>query len=419
MSNTNTSKARLQDDNVLNRSHSSNKLRICYLHIYSSESSHKSGITRYGLLLSQEGKYQDKIIVSDYNLTLSGEAEAINQHIKHAVNYAKDFDLVHFQFGKYIFTEGIDQFRCIRYLFQHLHVPVVVTIHDIHESLYPKQNIIALLIEENYRRRRWSEFKSLALRSTWVQYIKNYYPDKRVMQCILARSSQVLVCHQEEKERLSNLRGSSKIQVINHFVEERHNKLPYGEAKAALGLSEHEKIITLQGFIYPGKGHLLAVETLAELPENVYMVFAGGEVENSDNFLGNLLNIAKQKSISHRLRITGYLSDPDLDLYLSATDLAICPFQDFSASGSLSTWISFEKPILTPDFEQIREYNNLVPNAISTFSPYRVETFAAAILENLSQSFDSSNIQKLRKHLSLTKTWQRHLDLYEKVTKRC
>jgi len=66
--------------------------------------------------------------------------------------------------------------------------------------------------------------------------------------------------------------------------------------------------------------------------------------------------LAKTMGVEERQQAT-YLRRAER--YLVATDLAICPFKNCSASGSLSTWISVVHPtILAFDLPQI-SYNRL------------------------------------------------------------
>jgi glycosyltransferase involved in cell wall biosynthesis len=121
--------------------------------------------------------------------------------------------------------------------------------------------------------------------------------------------------------------------------------------------------------------------------------------------------------VENRIHFTGYLSEAELEAYLIATDLAICPFQGFSASGSISTWISVACPILSFDLPQIREYNTFEEGAIQIFKPYTPMALAAAIQECLEQDQDKQTIKiaQLGQKLSLSNILDSHLTLFGAV----
>jgi glycosyltransferase involved in cell wall biosynthesis len=126
-----------------------------------------------------------------------------------------------------------------------------------------------------------------------------------------------------------------------------------------------------------------------------------------------VIALAKEKKVDN-LEITGYLSEEELEMYLMATDLAVCPFSRCSASGSLSTWISLGRTILASDLPQIAEYNKLEPGAIETFNPYTPNALAEAIREILPICSNSDNLSlaKLQKKLSISAIFERHLNDY-------
>jgi glycosyltransferase involved in cell wall biosynthesis len=177
-----------------------------------------------------------------------------------------------------------------------------------------------------------------------------------------------------------------------------------------------KKVITLLGFISPYKGHQLVVEAIPYLPQDVQIIFAGNK-DLDKNFVHVLQKLAQVKEVEHRLRFTGYLTEAELDSYLIATDLAICPFKGFSASGSISTWISAACPILSFDLPQIREYNSLEPGAIQIFDSYTPMALATAIQECLEgdQELQSAKVAQLGQKLSLSNILDKHLTLYQTV----
>ncbi|MBA2488870.1 MAG: hypothetical protein H0V36_06025, partial [Chloroflexi bacterium] len=86
---------------------------------------------------------------------------------------------------------------------------------------------------------------------------------------------------------------------------------------------------------------------------------------------------------------------------------------DLSASGSLSTWISTGRPIVTSDLPQFREYDALVPGALRIFRPLTAQAFADGVRQALDEvpPPQDERVIRLRDHL-LT---PRAVEAYEAV----
>jgi hypothetical protein len=115
--------------------------------------------------------------------------------------------------------------------------------------------------------------------------------------------------------------------------------------------------------------------------------------------------------------VTGYVPEESLDRYLAATDLALCPFREASASGSLSTWIAAERPILASKLPLFAEYNERVPGAIATFHPYTPERLATRAVEAFRRpkSEVHARLRALRESLSVPEIIAQHHEVYCRV----
>jgi glycosyltransferase involved in cell wall biosynthesis len=206
------------------------------------------------------------------------------------------------------------------------------------------------------------------------------------------------------------------VRVIPHFVEGRALPLAREDAKRRLGLAGR-RIVTLLGYIHPRKGHALLVDAMTELPETVHVVVAGRAQPEHTDYLEELQRAAQARGVSHRLRITGYLSEADLDYYLAATDVAVCPFTKASASGSISTWLSAGRRILASELPQVAEYNRWEAGAIETFSPYTPVALATAIVRLLTSGGEDQlkAVGRLRERLQVSRVLDAHLEVYREL----
>jgi len=235
-------------------------------------------------------------------------------------------------------------------------------------------------------------------------------PDAWSLRWLGRVADRVVVHSQVEVERLRGIITADRLRVIPHFVERRELALRPEEARERLGLADR-RIVTLLGFVYGRKGHRFAVEAVPHLPEDVVMVYAGGPVAGRSFVHDLALAKAEELGLGDRFRITGYLSEEDLETWIAATHLAILPFTDLSASGSMSSWIAAGKPMLVSDLPSVREYDARVTGALHLFSPPEPLPLAAAIRELLATPLPDPDpaVQLLARELSLERTVERYL----------
>ena len=228
----------------------------------------------------------------------------------------------------------------------------------------------------------------------------------------LGRTADLIVVHSQiEVERLRGIIPVEKLRVIPHFVEHRELPMSPAEARAALGIGER-KLVTLLGFVYGRKGHRYAVEAVPYMPDDAMMVYAGGPIEGRTFVYDLALSKAQELELGDRFRITGYLSEEDMGTWMAATHLAILPFTDLSASGSMSSWISSGKPMLVSDLPGTREYARRVPGALNFFGPAGEPwPLGAAINELLAKPLPDPDpgVLALARELSMANTVDRYL----------
>jgi glycosyltransferase involved in cell wall biosynthesis len=230
----------------------------------------------------------------------------------------------------------------------------------------------------------------------------------------LGRTADAIVVHSQiEVERLRGIIPIEKLRVIPHFVERRELALNPEEARTRLGLGER-KLVTLLGFVYGRKGHRYAVEAVPFMPDDAMMVYAGGPVEGRTFVYDLALAKAEELGLGDRFRITGFLSEEELETWIAATHLAILPFTDLSASGSMSSWISAGKPMLVSDLPGTREYARRVPGALHFFGPAgEAWPLGSAISELLARPLPDPDpgVQQLARELSMPNTVDRYLEV--------
>lgn len=374
-------------------------MRIGYVHVGAAE----HGVTRYGRLLAAEARTRPELEVLECEVHLTGDRRADCRRVANAGRQLAAADVVHVQYNNQlsgcIWGAGWRQLLHLALFTRLARVPFVVTAHDIYRRQDPGWRWTARHPVREARRAVRAAPRMATLR--WVQ----------------RRASRLFVCTHEERARIAG--GDHRVSVIPHFVERRDRALSRDAAKRALGLGG-ARVITLLGYIHERKGHRLLVEALAQLPADVIAIFAGDFTPQNRRFVEELHRLAAARGVQDRVRITGYVPDSTQEIYLAATDLAVCPFTTVSASSSLSTWISAGRPILASDLPQIAEYRAWEPGAIRTFSPYTVQALVEGIVASLDSPCESAlrAVGRLRDRLLIPAMLDRHIEEYRAVLAR-
>lgn len=393
---------------------------IGYLHV-----GHPAdGIWRYGHLLARAASARCGLSILEAEVALTNSIRHDRRQFIRAARSLATADVVHVQYNPRVWGEDFRALYFPQLFARYCGRPLAVTFHDVYTNSRQRAALISAEPSDGSPRARSRARLFLSPKFLTRRIIKRLIvqPIRQTLAYTwawqwLARTARILiVCSEEEAARLGPVVGRSKISIIPHFVEERCPCPDRPAIRKELGL-ERFQVITLLGWIHKRKGHELLLDAMALLPEKVYAVFAGQAAPRSHSFIEELLARAKRNGVAHRLRITGYLPEPLLNQYLTATDLAICPFSSVSASGSLSTWIAVGKPILASNLPQVAEYGTIEAGSIRTFHPYTAEALARAINESLAcndSAFDPA-VARLRDRLAIANVVDQHVMRFRSI----
>jgi hypothetical protein len=397
-------------------------MKVGYLHLGPPE----HGISRYGRYIAKAASGRQGLYILEAEVIFTRNRKHNRFELINAAKKLSGADIIHFQYNKGIWSGGWTQLYYLRVFINMCKCPLVVTFHDV----YPKLKFSAELknyFAKYFNKIRYDRKVDVGIFDQFINYKQtNQSSVYRIIESIInfttlatrwlvKKATLIFACSDEEKYRIISLKENKKIKVIPHFVEKRSILITQSTAKKALKLND-AKILVLLGYIHnhDRKGHGIMLDALSYLSKDIKLIFAGGPSPGSEEFVETLKKKAKDKKIDNRFSITGFLSENKLEKYLVAADLAVCPFRTFSASGSLSTWISVARPILASDNPQIQEYNLLEPEAIKIFKPYS----AVALAKKIEQILPSCNsrpdlaVNRLRKKLSISNIFEQHLELY-------
>lgn len=360
------------------------------------------GISRYGRVLAAAAARRPDVRVRESEMCLDGPLD--RAQILAAAERLRDVDVVHLQYNNQrrgsVWGADWRQLENLKLFAAAVRRPVVATIHDVY-PVWASPWTSALRRPVREGRKLATSGPQLATR-WWLQW----------------HAARVIVCSEEERKRLSWPVGRRPC-VIPHFVEARHLVVSRDEARRSLDL-QGKRVVTLLGYIHQRKGHQLLIDALPHLPADVVVVFAGGPLGSDRGFVDTLRDRARSLGVAERLRITGYLPEQQLEEYLVASDLGVCPFRTASASGSLSTWISAERPVVASNIPLIAEYNAVEAGAIATFAPYTAQALASAVNELLERTGTGGapGVARLRQQLLIPAIVDRHVAAYRAAAEK-
>ncbi len=381
-------------------------MRIGFLHL--GDPSH--GVSRYGRILAAECRRRGgeaAVELREVEADFSNHRPSGTSEPTRAAAAFDGCDVVHLQFNRALFGDGPAQRANLREFFARCSPPIVANLHDVY-------------LDDpwaGWRKRTGGIARRLdRLRHFFAATL----PTRAAVAYLVKNAARTIVCFEYEKLRLAGLKGVERTRVVPHFVEERL-ALPSREAaRASLGIGA-ERVVAVLGYIHRRKGHDLVVDALPLLPRDVRVVFIGAPpsgVLEHEEYLRQLRRKAERQGVGDRLTVTGYVDEATLDRWLVATDLAVCPFRFFSASGSLATWISAERPILCHALPQIAEYRARAPEAIDTFDRFTPKDLADAITRSLGRG-DATSVREALTHLrtefSVFSVTERTLEVYREA----
>jgi glycosyltransferase involved in cell wall biosynthesis len=370
------------------------------------------GICRYGRLLAAEARGRPDLAVIEENVHLEGKFGSDRCRLSEvARRLSASADVVHLQVSLWSDTtwgSGWHSLANLWTFWQHCRRPIVITLHDIDGLAYLESGALHRIAVRAAR----EVLRGLLRRGPCD--LGDVYRWGLAVAASRAASS-LLVITAWERALLRSKGITRDTVLIPHFVEH----LPAPRPGPATPTSTSMKTIAIAGFILNSKGYRLLIEALPSMPD-VRVVFIGGPGvgPSSQQQYAEILDLVRQRGIGGQLEVTGYLPDEEFRRRLGLVDLAICPFIEYkSASGSLSTLIAVGCPILASDVPLITEYNAIVPGAVHTFAPYTPEALADAVRRLLAEPRDAliRGVGELRKRLSISTIYDRHVDVYRQV----
>ncbi len=133
------------------------------------------------------------------------------------------------------------------------------------------------------------------------------------------------------------------------------------------------------GFVYPGKGHAEALESVARHGGDVAVVAIGSVSSGHGLLLAELHERARRLRVD--LLVTGPLADTDLHAAARAVTVPLAAYRTSGASASVATWLACGRRPLVTSTPQVRELAARWPQALTVIGGDLGDPVAAALLD--------------------------------------
>jgi teichuronic acid biosynthesis glycosyltransferase TuaC len=158
----------------------------------------------------------------------------------------------------------------------------------------------------------------ITARGTDVNLISRYFVPRQLIRWAAKRASASITVSNALSEVLANIDADrSKLMVLRNGVDlQRFHPVPQATARQELGWPQGPTLLSV-GNLVENKGHDIAIESLAELPDfRLVIVGAGPERQL-------LENLSIRLDVAHRVLFVGRVAQENLLSYYSAADILI------------------------------------------------------------------------------------------------
>jgi len=308
-----------------------------------------------------------------------------------------DCDLVHIQ-HEYAFYGGRDPWNCHwGSVLRGIRIPYVVSSHT-----WLKPFIGGPVGKRVMRSLRSGLYKV----SGWQHYLEAGQ---------FAGARRVIVFNQAYQQEL--IRRGLPAGRVEYFPQGVPEEVLPGDARAARSRWELKgRIIVIFGFLFPSKGHLLALRAWEQALPNTMLVIAGGEFSGKEAHYARQVAKAAEK-FPKTVRLTGYLSEQDLADLLEAADLVVLPYLNHTSSYALSRVLAAGVPVLASDLACFREIREANP-CLELFRTGEVEDLSVKMRDLLEDTGKRCGLQQAARRWVQEHGWNKVAEDTVKLYKR-
>lgn len=136
--------------------------------------------------------------------------------------------------------------------------------------------------------------------------------------------------------------------LYNHFGK----KVDAAESRKKLSIPEGKKVILFFGFIRDYKGLDLLIDAMAKLNDEYLLVTCGEVYGSFEKYNQQIEKLGIKNKILLHVR---YISDDEVPLFFSASDVCVLPYKSATQSGITSIAYHFDLPLIATDTGGLKE----------------------------------------------------------------
>ena len=214
------------------------------------------------------------------------------------------------------------------------------------------------------------------------------------------RELKALIVHTEaDRQRLIEMGiPEARVHLVRHGVPPALATPDPAAARTALEREYPEikgrRVVTLFGFLSIKKGHPVALSALMFLPDDVALIFAGGQhPDDHTDYVSSVKTVISYMQ-PKRTVITGYLPEERVPEIMAVTDVALAPFLQSSGSGSLAALLAYGRAVVASDIPPHRELTAEEPGLLRLFPTGNFEDMANEVMAVLNNPADRESLQQ-------------------------
>lgn len=256
--------------------------------------------------------------------------------------------------------------------------------------------------------------KVISILDNVVPHERMFY-DTPLTKYFLSSSDAFVVLSSSVGDDLVRLKPNAKYKIIPHPVYDHFGeKLERDFAVKKLDLIPDKKNILFFGLIREYKGLDILIEAFSRLDDSYQLVIAG---EPYGSF-GSYMNMIESSKCANRIKLfTRYISDDEVPLFFSVSDVVVLPYRSATQSGISAVSHHFEVPMITTDVGGLKEAIGDTGTGVVADSPDSSK-IADAIVSYFNEGKADEyieNIKKLKSALSWREFAIKLTDFYKSL----
>jgi glycosyltransferase involved in cell wall biosynthesis len=240
--------------------------------------------------------------------------------------------------------------------------------------------------------------------------------DKLITKIALKKGDYYIVQSQEDEEKLLRIVENAKYKITPHPSYSVFNikSTSKNEARIKLGIKNKEKVLLFFGFIREYKGLIYLIQALPRIKNkypNVKLLIAGEFFDEKYYYLDVIEKLQLQSDI---LIFDQYIPDDEVNIYFTASDLVVLPYNTATQSGIIQIAFGFAKPVIVTNVGGLPEVveHNQTGYVVKPQDPQSItEAIIDYFDENKASKFEANIIRQIERF-----SWDRLIDAIEELS---